>query len=193
MQDYEEETEIKVEPMLQRIEGAVIIVLRRDEVLVVEHGEASGFEKGKHTFPCGTFDSEIDGDSRATAERELFEEAGLEAERKYIGFFNEYKDLNVQMKNGIALAHVKVYVCERFEKEIVSMLPETNAFWVKIADYVERRAGLNEPYVSWPYDRDVNKYLRMKLEHFEDRKRKREVEQSTKTDKYVYGNLNIVR
>jgi len=178
-----------VESVVQRIKGAVIIVLRRDEVLVVEHGEASGFEKGMHTFPCGTFDSDKDAKLRCTAERELFEETGLIADRKYIGFFREYEDLNVQMKNGIVLAHAKVYVCERFENEIVSMLPETNAFWVNIDDYLKESAGLNSPYVSWPYDRDVNEYLRMKLEHFNDRKRKREVEQSTKSDKYLYYNL----
>lgn len=183
----------KVEQTLQRIEGAVIIVLRGDEVLIVGHGEASGFEKGKHTFPCGTFEPNTDVDLRAAAERELFEETGLEAERKYIGFFQEYEDLNVQMKRGIVLAHAKMYVCERFENEIVSRLPETDAFWVKIDDYLKKSAGLNSPYVSWPYDRDVNEYLRMKLKHFEERRRKRQVEQSTKTDKYLYDNLSIVR
>jgi len=198
MQDYDEVEQIEqgdeqAEPIRPRIKGAVIIPLRGDEMLFVEHGEESGFEKGKHTPPCGTYEPDIDGDLRWTAKRELFEETGLKVKIENVRFYREFKDLSVHMKSGIVSAHTKVYFCDRFEGEIVDRLPETRPFWFKIEDYLSGGVGLNETYIGLEYEAAVKKALKSRLETLKNEKLKRKVERDMRTDKYLYGNLNIVR
>jgi 8-oxo-dGTP pyrophosphatase MutT (NUDIX family) len=66
-------------------EGASLIVLKGDAVLMVERARAPF--KGLWSFPGGRADPNEDGE--ATARRELFEEAGLEVGRLVqLGSFN---------------------------------------------------------------------------------------------------------
>ncbi|HKC14530.1 MAG TPA: NUDIX domain-containing protein [Patescibacteria group bacterium] len=116
-----------------RTRTAGVVVIRNDEILLVEHKEAARHISGVWGFPAGRLE---EGESeKEAAVRELEEEAGLRtSEDALIDFRNGEPYLSeLTLKHGLERMIFHIFLCTNFEGELRET-DETRPQWVKISE-----------------------------------------------------------
>lgn len=142
--------------MLESVPRAVfVIVINRNMVLFVRHGEGSGNPAGTYGLPGGKI--ELHEDPRQTAVRELFEETGIIALSADITQLGSYST-DIETKNGMEPWTVELYLCKRFEGQIRQREKSEARAWLRIADVLDARYQM--PRMSREYLQVITKILR---------------------------------
>jgi len=135
--------------------GAGVILTRKDEVLLVRHGEKSRNVLGLYTLPGGETES-YDKDSMDTVIREVCEETGLIINRKNLRLLGHYIFF-MQRRVGKEEMSIDLYSCKKF-KGVLKSGEETEPVWVKSKKFISGEYQL--PYTSGNFLADVFKFLK---------------------------------
>jgi len=139
------------------IDGAAVILYRKDEVLLVKHKEKSRNITGFYTLPAGEVEFR-DKDSIDAAVREVNEETGLEIDKENLSSLGRY-DFSMERKRGKEQISLDLYACGIFRGNLKSGV-ETIPIWVKIEDFVLGKYP--SPYTSGNFSDDIKRFLRTK-------------------------------
>lgn len=104
--------------MSRIIPTAGVVIIKKNEVLLVKHGEKAGHLTGVYGLPVGRME---EGETELqTAKRELFEETGLSAKNSDFSEFpeNEYT-ADIKRKSGeIKTYSMKLFICHKYSGEL---------------------------------------------------------------------------
>lgn len=113
------------------IESVGIVVLNKDQVLLVSHGKASNHFEGVLGLPSGKIEK---GETKIqTAKRELEEETGLKCSLKDLISLPKSYQAQIEQKDGIKIFNWYVFLCKKYSGELATS-DETEPFWVTIKD-----------------------------------------------------------